>query len=561
MAKKILSLGAVCAAILFVSTPCVSAEPIDAQSKISEVTVYPGSAHITRQVQLDLTKGEHSIVLKDIVPQLDENTLSVSGQGTAKTKIFGAYIKKEFLKETPDERVQELQTTIEELSDKILMLQHKQEILEKEKQFLHSFNFYANQQIPKELVTEMPATDEMKGILNFLSESLNGIETQKETLRLEIRSLTKEKQALEKELGQLRHGNRKMQRAIAVDLECLTPGTLTLELSYLVNGANWRPLYDARSRYDQGEVELTAYGVVRQSTGEDWADVRLTLSTAKPSIGGRMPYVSPWVLQPFEQHRRRMAKSAPAMMMDKLQVAGAVQYEAMELDGVMAEKEEAKMDYAEVSSKGVSVVYNINKAATIKSDGTDNKFPIVTQTLKADFEYSSYPRLKPFAYLGSRVVNSDELQLLAGQVNLFLDGAFVGKSTIDNIGPGQDFDLYLGVDESVKVERREISRKMDDVLIAGIPSPNKKITLTYRLKVENYKPKKIKVNLFEAIPVSQNERIRVKVLKVSENPQKKDWKKRQGIWLWQFELNPKDKKEITFTLNVEYPRKMNVPGI
>lgn len=221
----------------------------------------------------------------------------------------------------------------------------------------------------------------------------------------------------------------------------------------------------------------------------------------------------------------------------------------------------ADLAFSQMEQKGVSIVYKIIRPVTIKSDGSENKYPISSQILKANFEYSSYPRLKPFAYLGSRVVNSKDLQLLAGQVNLFLEGDYVGKSTIDNVGPGEEFNLYLGIDENVKVKREQISRKVDDILIGGIKSPNRTTTFEYKLTVENYKSKVINVHLFEAIPVSENERIKVKTFDVRPKPKDKDWKDRKGIWRWEFPLKPKEKKEISYKFSVEHPRNMNIPGI
>ena len=63
------------------------------------------------------------------------------------------------------------------------------------------------------------------------------------------------------------------------------------------------------------------------------------------------------------------------------------------------------------------------------------------------------------------------------------------------------------------------------------------------------------------MPVSQNDRIKVKISDVSLKPKEKDWKDRQGIYRWEFSLKPKQKKEITYSFVVEHPRDMNIPGI
>ncbi|MCR4336967.1 MAG: mucoidy inhibitor MuiA family protein [Candidatus Omnitrophica bacterium] len=540
----------------------VEAEMIPTTSQIREVTVYPGAAHITREASIELSPGEHSVVFEGIIPEIDENSLSVAGRGTAQVKLFGAYMKKEYRKETADKRVQELQKEIQEVADQIHQNEIQIGILDKKIKFLDSVTLFSEKQLPKDLVTTMPTADSLAGTLKFLSDSLQEVEQSREAIRLKNRELAKEKEVLERQLGQLQSPQEKLVRSIVVDLKCEQAGKFSLDVAYLVHGANWRSVYDARSELEKGQVDLTAYGVVQQTTGEDWQNVELTLSTARPTQGGRMPYVSPWIIQEV----RPMAQRRMAMMEKAAAPAGQYQSFDMAQEGMMARvneerEKEADVQMAEVGQKGVSVIYKLARPVTIKSDGTENKYPISTQTLKAEFEYSSYPRVSSSTYLGSVVNNSPDLQLLPGEINLFLGDDYVGKSNIDYIQPGQEFNLFLGVDDSVQVKREEMERKMDDVLIAGIPSANKNITVKHKLTIENYKNQKIKYHLFEAIPVSENDRIKVKTFDVSVKPTDVNWKDRKGIWHWVLELQPGEKKEITYGFNVEYPRDMVVPGL
>ena len=96
------------------------------------------------------------------------------------------------------------------------------------------------------------------------------------------------------------------ERVLTVELECQAAGDLTLELSYTVPQVGWYPLYDARVDFAKGKAELSSFAVVRQTTGEDWSDVQLTLSTARPSVGGRMPELTPWYLRPFVSRHRQV---------------------------------------------------------------------------------------------------------------------------------------------------------------------------------------------------------------------------------------------------------------
>lgn len=544
-----------------------SAGTIKPSSKIASVTVYSGAAHVTRTATLDIAAGAHSVVFDDIIPPVDENSVSVSGEGTAAVTIYGAALKQEYLQQAADERVRELEAQIESIDDAIAAARKDTEVLQQEREFLNSIKLFAGEEIPKELVTTMPPVENLKGLRSFLSVELRDVEGKREDLRIKGRALSREKETLQRELSGLRGSGGQMKRILVVDLDCSKPGKLTLNVSYLVHGASWRPVYDARTDYAKSEVELTSFGVVKQSTGEDWQDVALTLSTAKPALGGRLPYIAPWILQPY-QPLPVAARGAPRALL-KAGVAD-VQYspEAFSQQAVsMAEShlpespQPAEMAYSDVQQKGISVVYRIPHPATLKSDGTESRLPIAAQTLQAHYEYSAYPRAQELAYLGTKVVNAAGMQLLAGEVNLFLEGDYIGKSSIDHVGPGETFSLFLGVNENVRVKREQISRLVDDVMLGGIPSPNRKTTFKYKLTVENYKAAKIKMNLFEAMPVPENEKIKVKVFDVSLPPAARDWEDRKGIWQWVFELEPKAKKEIFYSFAIEHPRDMQIQGL
>lgn len=532
----------------------VFASEISADSRIAEVTIYPDSALINRAAGLKLGPGQHKVIFPDIIPDLDENSLRVSTQGMSEVRLLGAQVKREFLEEVPSERIQQLKDEIRKLGDEKKKLEDTKEILNKERQFLDSIRLYADVQIPKDLVTKMPQTQELEAMLKFLDTKLKENYSAYIECELKVRDIVEKTDVLKRQLAEISGPAKKLKRSIVVDLEVLKAGSIDLSISYLVNGASWQPIYDARADFEKSQVELVSYGIIKQATGEDWTDIEVSLSTAKPSIGGRMPYVSPWILRPYQPpiNRRRGGMKAAR--------APQAQFEAF--DKVEELKEAAREpEYALPQEKGVAVVYKLLQKTNIKSDGSDHKLAISSQTLKADFEYSTYPRLGVYAYLGSRVVNAKDLQLLSGRVNIFLEGDFVGTSNIDNIAPNEEFDLYLGIDENVKVKREQIEKKVDETLIAGIPSPTKRITLKYKLTVENYKSKKIKVKLFEAIPVSEDDRIKVKMGQVSLEPKEKDWKDRKGIWLWEFELEPKAKQEIIYSYTVEHPREMQVEGL
>ena len=466
--------------VFFIFITKVSADPIKGTSRVETVTVFADSALVTRSVDVELNPGMNQVEL-EIIPEIDENALTVSGHGTAEAKIHGAFIKREYIKESSDERRQNLLDQIEKKGDEINLETEKIETLDAQKEFIKSVQMYSNQQLPKELATKMPTVPELEGLVSFVGVQNTALQEKKQPIELHIRELNKEKEVLARQLSQLIQPLAASKHLIVVNVECLKKGALTINVSYYVRGVFWYPVYNARADLDKDNVELSSFGIVKQTTGEDWPDVDLILSTAKPSISGQLPYVAPWVLRPYQAYAEKGKVSSSRAMGA---MAPTAQYEPYYLSSEFKEistQNDATVAMSTVDFKGVSVIYKLPGKVTVKSDGTEHKLPVSSQVLNARFSYSAYPRLSPYAYLGTRVKNAEDLQLLGGKVYVFLEGDYVGQSNITNIGPGEEFDLFLGIDENVKIERKEIQKKVDDVLIAGIPSPNRQIDFKYKI--------------------------------------------------------------------------------
>lgn len=544
--------------VCLLNVPAFAAE-VDPGSRIGDVVIYPGTARITRELKANLSEGMHTIHFSDIKPVIDDNSLTVSGSGTAKVKIYGAKTVTRYLTENADARVKELEKKLEGLNDLVMTEQSRLSVLQSKRQFVESVKLFAGTQLPKDLVTTMPSAENLSQTLDFVGTSLSGIDTEQQKAGLAIRELMKDINQVKQELNQIRSSAGSSIRSIAVETECEKAGDLTLSVSYNVGSVGWYPVYDARVDFNTGKANLLFSAMTRQSSGEDWDDARLSISTARPSLGGTMPELSPWYLQPYQTERRKGRDMAPQMLMKSVVMSD----EAFEMDASGMDKpQEAEMVYAQAQDTGTAVVYNISKPVTIKADGSEQRVPVSAQALNAVFEYATTPKLSPFAYLKAVVTNGQEERLLPGQINIFLDGNFVGKSQLNKtIAANEAFDLYLGVDEGVSVKRELIENRTDDTLIGNVPSPNRNTIQTYKITVENYKKKDIKLSVFDQIPVPQDDKIKVRDIKYSQRPSQENYRDRKGVVVWELNLKPAEKKEITCTFTVEHPRGLNVNGL
>lgn len=544
--------------VLCVGFCSASASEAVVASKITKVTVYPDAALVTRRGTVAVDGGAQTVSFEGIVPEIDGNSIKVSAQSGVAVKLFGAQLLRKAQAEVPAADVQKLRDRLRETQDLKRQLNDQKAVLSQVRRFIDSFQFYSQNQLPKDLATKMPDPAELDGICKFIDGRLKENYSGVMELDMKIRDADERIRVLEHDLEKISGPVEAETKIIKVELEAAQAGTVDISVSYLVRGgASWAPVYDARASFDNAEIELVCYGMVMQNTGEDWVDAELTLSTANPSVGGNLPYVSPWVLRPAQpavpMHMRRKADmSRDTVFQEKAFESSNEMLAGAAVPAVVA--------YAQAQERGTAIVYSIGRRITVKADGNQHKLPVFADTLKAAYEYSTYPRAVNLAYLGSRVSNSDEHQILPGQVSIFLDGEFVGVSSLHMIAPSEKFDLYLGADENVKVERRLVEKKVDETIL-GIPSPNKATAFSYKITVENYKSRPVAVKLFESMPVSENDKIKVKFGKVSAEPSVKDWEARKGVWLWDMVLQPKEKKEVSYSFTVEHPREMPLEGL
>ncbi len=521
------------------------ASEIKIESRISSVTVYPDSALITRTSELAKPEGRYTIVFDEILPDIDENSINVSSRGEADARILGVRAVRIFTEHAPSDEINRIQSEIQTLKDELTMVNNHKKLLLDKKNFLDSAPSPATAGHEISRPARMPSPDELGQMMEFLERELSGYYMGTAEADLEIREINAAIEVLARQLAQISGPARKLKRSIAVELEILSPGRAEILLSYLVRGASWRPSYDARAGIEDDSVELISYGNISQRTGEDWENVSVTLSTARPRSGGMMPPVSSWILRPRQPAPTRAAEQ----MTRKVGV------------GFESAADSAAPLYAEAVERGTAVNYSLPSKASVKSDGTEQKLPISSQILEAEFEYSSYPAADGSAYLGAMVKNSDVLQLLPGRINIFMENAFSGVSALGNISPGEKFRLQLGLDENVKLSKSLTGRMVDESGFAGITSRTKTTTMEYKIKAENYKSKTVKIKIFEPMPVPEDDRIRVNISKVSVEPSEKDYEDRKGVWLWELEIPSGESKEILYTLSIIHPRTMEVEGL
>lgn len=528
----------------------LSAAPIDASSQISAVTVYADRARVTRTAEVALPEGESVVRLGGLPADLDPSSVQAGGTGTG-VKILGLEIRDVFFDQAVNPRVRELEAQLQALQDQEATLAAKNADLKERRTFLNKVRDGLAQPGAEEGKGSSAASlDKVRPLYEFYGAESVAISEAAQANAIAIRELAPKKQVIVDELNRLRSGGGKTEKQVLVAVRASSPAKASLSLGYNMTGASWQPLYDARVNTQTGAIELAYYGNVRQQTGENWDGVKLSLSTARPNVGARMPELEPWWLnfiQPIAAAAPRTLGYARNELAKNKFVSGA------DAD-IATEPAPAPMEYeqAQIESSGVSVVFEIKIPATIPSDGEEHRVAIATQKFDGKIEYVTTPKLADVAFLKTRLTNSSGAPILGGKVNVFRDGDFIGDSHVNFIAPGADFDFYLGTDDNVKVTRKTL---VDRAAENGLFQKRKGVTRKYETTVENFKSQPVKVTVLDQLPVAQDASITVRDVKFSDTPtQEKD----TGKLTWTFDLAPKQKKQVTEEFTVDWPSDKDV---
>jgi uncharacterized protein (TIGR02231 family) len=218
----------------------------------------------------------------------------------------------------------------------------------------------------------------------------------------------------------------------------------------------------------------------------------------------------------------------------------------------------ATLATATVGTQGPAVTYRLPKPETVPGDWQPHKMPIGSESFQASLMYGATPRLVPYAFLRARVKNTTAQVFLPGAVSVFLDGAFIATASLEQIAPAEEFDLYLGVDERVKVERQELKEKVEVSLLPGLRGKTKSIDYEQLTTIENFTGRKIHLTVFDLVPVSQREEIVVESVRQAPPNVEADLEQRPGVFRWELDLAPSQKQELRLSYRVRHPVDMQV---
>lgn len=524
------------------SVPGFSEEIIS--SKVKKVTLFTNYALVEKEAKTEVKKGLNNIFIETKAFNIDKDSLSVKIIG--KGQIYSVKFKEIYLKEEPEKNIREIEEKIEKLNMEKNQLLDKISLLEKKEEFLNSLINFSKVQIPKDIKTKFPSMDNLEETLSFLDEHLSKIYEEKDEKNRKIKEIEKEIDFLKKKLSSLKVPHKKTKKVIEVLFNSKKDQKINVETSYLVYNCSWQPFYKINVPPDLKEKKITMLSKIIQKTGEDWENVKLSISNAIPLRGVSLPSLNPWFLNIYPERKLQMKK-------DKL--GKVLLYEMIPATS----EKEAGMVQAERKVLPLSFEYEFPGLLSIKSKEEETILSLFEKEIKGETFYLSIPKKSNLTYFVLEA--TPDRELLNGYMNVYFSGRFIGKTYLKEKKAGEKFYLNLGADRNVKVKRIKVQDKVEETFWRRFERKFAIRNLEYKIIIENMKNKPIKIKVIDNIPVSKTDRIEVKDVKFSPEPKEINYQNKEGVELWELKIGKKGKKEINIKFTIVYPRDFYPYGL
>lgn len=527
-------------AFLLISIQVFAENEIEVKSKIKSANIYLNGAQITRKATVSVKKGSNVYIVKGITPFLVANTLQVSGSG--KFTIIGVNSQNNYIDKIPDS------PKIKMMRDSIKYYARQNENnLQSKDAFVQEKDLIFKNKIIKGENTNLNPDDLLK-VANFYRTRIK--ELNFKILELNRKNIKNQNRIniLNQQITEITKNYKRNSSEILITLSSkeATQGNLTI--SYQVNNAGWIPSYDIRSKNKDEGIEITYKGSIYQNTGNDWKNIKITLSTGNLNLNNQKPNLSVWYVQYYnEYNKKRNYPRGAKPSMEKETVASEDYKQPSEVNA------QTLTSFTETIQNMVNTEFKIGIPMNIKSDGKGKLIEITKNNLPAQYRYYAVPKLDKNAFLIARITGWEKLYLLPGEISLYNNGAFVGKSYLDPAETLDTMEVSLGRDQFINFERKMVKDYNKNVLIGS----QRKVQRGYEIKIRNNKNVNIELIVMDQIPISTISEIEVKLLESGEAKLEES----TGFLTWKMNLKPQEKKKIEFKFSVKYPKDKKITNI
>jgi uncharacterized protein (TIGR02231 family) len=519
---------------LFISFNLLAVDHDRLPAKIIKVTVFQNQAQLLSNVKGFAKAGNSTIIIENVSPNLDPQSIQIAGKGDI--ILMGTKFNNNYLGSKQSARMSQLTDSTRLLNEELKMVAFSNETFEREKDLLKT-NYNTG------TTTIANTADKVKAMADFFRIRMadihaNIIKNEK------ITNVLKEKLAkIQLQINELNEKKNQPVGEIWVNISAKNKTAFDLEITYIVQGAGWSPVYDIRVKDAKSPIAMNYKANVWQQTGLDWNDVKLSLSTTNPSQGGNKPVLFPQMVDFYQPmpHPMPRSKAMESRAMDN--AAPAV------MDEVMVT---TSADLVTINESTLAVNFDITVPYTILSSVKPELVDIQNYDLTGNFKHYGIPKYDADAFLTTDIMGWELYNLLPGKANVYFEGAYVGETYLLDNSVKDTMNLSLGRDKKINFKREVIKDYTSKKAIGA----NIRESKAFRITIKNTKKEAVELVLEDQIPVSKNSEIEI----LDAEYKDAELNTETGKLTWKLNLRPSESKILEFKYIVKYPKGKTIVG-
>ncbi|KAH7344652.1 hypothetical protein B0J17DRAFT_712306 [Rhizoctonia solani] len=461
---------------------------------IDSVTIFQaGRAEIKRRIQLQLKKGQNQITVERLASCLTEDSLRVQGTGTA--VIYDVVHHSPKPKPRHDRRQVDNDSSDEEENEELIECYNAVEAIKKQRTVVENQISYLDR-YGRSIYGKNSNTESLEHFLDVYGSRRDALDTKVQELNMKVDQAEKVLRRVgRRKPGRETKGQRRTKIIITVMLK--EESKAELMLAYVVSNASWIPIYDIRASVSSSPnspstIALHYRASLTRTTGEDWPEVALTLSTATPYRGNGI----------FTHG------------------AIAITFTFIFTDANHAGWREVKIEVKIT----LTLPTRIAEPRELVSHSSHGLPPQVVRvrtatTLSGPSRMGMHTTKRRECVPECKIVNSSEFTFLPGEASIFIGDSFVSKSQIQHVPPNDSFQLSLGTDPTLRMtyiplRTHKGTHSQPRFTFPGRQRQPKQITTEYsqHITTRNTRPTAVSaLHILDHVPVSGDSTIKVDV--------------------------------------------------
>ena len=446
-------------------------DKVTVKSTLHSVTVYTQGAQLQHKANYTIKAGLSEVIVEGISPQIAAGTIQVKASGAVVIldSKYEYYYPQPNIQVNATELPLKIRNAIKAIEDSIKLVNFELrdindeiEVLVAARKIIISNGAVKGQGKVNDSIQLLKSTvDYYTTKVSELNKKISALDRQKVKKSDLISDLDTRLNDLQNyaEQNNPNPENKGIPRII-ITFMAKEAASGRIDLSYLASNAGWTPLYDIRSEAATGKISLTYKAQVRQQTGLDWDDVKLSISTNNPYANKTKPELSPWYID-YQEFRKQLQEKVKQRSEAYSDDAPAVNNTAMNMgfmysystNGVAEPAALGAEQFTTIVQQLISAEFKIDLNYSIASDNQVRMVLVKQSELNTSFRYYAVPKLDPGVYLVAQMTKLDELQLVPAKANIFFDGTYIGETYLDPTTMDDTLNLSLGKDPNIVVKR------------------------------------------------------------------------------------------------------------